>query len=99
MEYMESDLDLLLKHKLEFTEQHLLRLVYNSLCALAFMHEANIMHRDIKSANILITSDCDAKICDFGLSRSIPQQCMDLGGLNSLHLRQLTLKSFQNTDP
>ena len=72
MEYMESDLDQLMKHKIDFNESHLLKIMYNTLCALAFLHEANVMHRDLKSANILITSDCNAKICDFGLSRSIP---------------------------
>jgi serine/threonine protein kinase len=51
---------------------HLLKIVYTSLCAISFLHEANIMHRDIKSANILVQQDCVAKICDFGLARSLP---------------------------
>ena len=72
MEFVETDLDLLLKHKIDFSEHHLLKIVYNTLIALSFMHKANVMHRDIKPANILITSNCDVKICDFGLSRSIP---------------------------
>ena len=72
MEYVESDIDMLLKHKIDYSEHHLTKMVYNSLCALCFLHEANVMHRDLKCANILITSDCNAKICDFGLSRSIP---------------------------
>lgn len=38
---------------------------------MAFLHEAGVMHRDIKSANILINSDCDVKIGDFGLSRTV----------------------------
>ena len=72
LEFMESDVDQLLKHNVDFAEEHLLRITYNFLCALNFMHEANIVHRDIKSANILIDSCCNAKICDFGISRSLP---------------------------
>ena len=55
----------------QFTEEHLIRVSYNSLCALAFLHEANVMHRDIKPSNLFINSDCDVKIGDFGLARNI----------------------------
>lgn len=73
MEYIDTDLDQLLKHKIDFSEHHLLKIVYNSLCALSFIHFANILHRDVKPANILLSSDCSVKVCDFGLSRSLPQ--------------------------
>lgn len=33
------------------------------------MHSANILHRDLKPRNILISSKCEVKICDFGLAR------------------------------
>ena len=52
----------------------MLKIAYNSLCSLAFMHQSNIMHRDIKSANIILNSDCSARICDFGLARTLPFQ-------------------------
>ena len=54
IDYVDTDLDQILKHEIEFSEMHLLKIVYTSLCAISFLHEANIMHRDIKSANILV---------------------------------------------
>lgn len=49
-------------------------LMYNALCALNFLHSANIVHRDIKPANLLLNSNCNIKICDFGLSRTMPKK-------------------------
>jgi serine/threonine protein kinase len=37
-------------------------------CALAYLDEMGIVHRDIKPENIVIGSDGNAKLCDFGLS-------------------------------
>lgn len=54
-----------------FTESHLKVILYNLLCAIKFLHSANIIHRDLKPCNILIDSECNVKICDFGLARSI----------------------------
>jgi len=54
MELMEQDLNGMLKTNIQFNESHLIKVTYNILCAIAFIHEANVMHRDIKPANILI---------------------------------------------
>ena len=54
-------------------EDHIITILYNSLCALSYIHSANIIHRDIKPANFLIDSQCNVKICDFGLARVMPQ--------------------------
>lgn len=38
-----------------------------------YLHdEKNIMHRDLKADNILLTASMDVKICDFGLARAVP---------------------------
>eukprot|EP00760_Papus_ankaliazontas_P013203 PhM_4_TR15662/c6_g1_i1/m.3406/K20717/YDA; mitogen-activated protein kinase kinase kinase YODA len=41
-----------------YTEQILLALLY--------LHESNVVHRDIKSANILLTTEGSCKVADFG---------------------------------
>ena len=53
-------------------------MLYNALCALKYLHKANIIHRDIKPANILITNDCRVLLCDFGLSRALPLRDKEL---------------------
>ena len=41
-------------------------------CSLAYLHEAiepKVIHRDIKSSNILIDEDFNSKVSDFGLAK------------------------------
>lgn len=49
--------------------KHIQLVVYNLLCAMKYIHSANVMHRDIKPGNILLNEDCSVKVCDFGLAR------------------------------
>ena len=55
----------------------MIKIIYNTLCSIAFLQEANVLHRDIKPANLLIDQNYDVKICDFGLSRSAPSGITD----------------------
>jgi mitogen-activated protein kinase 1/3 len=59
---------------LDIDEGHIKIILYNCLCALNILHTTKVFHRDIKPGNILIDSECNIKICDFGLSRVLPKK-------------------------
>jgi eukaryotic-like serine/threonine-protein kinase len=53
----------------ELTVHTALRYILDLLEALAFAHENNVVHRDVKPANIMVLSTGAIKVMDFGLSR------------------------------
>ncbi|KAG0317364.1 hypothetical protein BGZ99_006345 [Dissophora globulifera] len=47
------------------------RIVVEVARGLAYLHSQDIIHRDIKGGNILLTKHNEAKLCDFGISKVI----------------------------
>ena len=53
-----------------FDEKTCLLLIYQLLKALAFMHEKNLFHRDVKPENCMVNkATLELKLCDFGSTR------------------------------
>ena len=71
LELAESDLKKVIKSAIHLQLKHIQLVIYNLICAVKYLHSANVLHRDLKPANILVNEDCSVKICDFGLARSI----------------------------
>lgn len=70
-EYMEHDMSGLANFKLNFPVPVIKCILYQLLQGVNYLHNNNIIHRDIKSANILLNNKGVIKIGDFGLARII----------------------------
>lgn len=70
---MDIDLFTLIQENI-LTEKHKKYILYQTAKSLLYLHSSGLIHRDIKPSNILVNESCDAKLCDFGLVRSIDDQ-------------------------
>ncbi|KAK2196867.1 bifunctional Protein kinase domain/Protein kinase [Babesia duncani] len=53
------------------SEARIIRWTSQILSALCFMHKRHVLHRDLKSLNVLIDSDKRIRLCDFGVSKAL----------------------------
>eukprot|EP00579_Thalassiosira_antarctica_P007627 CAMPEP_0201880084 /NCGR_PEP_ID=MMETSP0902-20130614/10791_1 /ASSEMBLY_ACC=CAM_ASM_000551 /TAXON_ID=420261 /ORGANISM="Thalassiosira antarctica, Strain CCMP982" /LENGTH=463 /DNA_ID=CAMNT_0048408049 /DNA_START=313 /DNA_END=1704 /DNA_ORIENTATION=+ len=70
-ELMETDLYRIIYSKQSLSLDHVQYFIYQVLRALKYIHSANVLHRDLKPSNLLVNSNCDLKVCDFGLARGV----------------------------
>jgi len=77
-EYMKNDLAHIIQNATSpFHESYIKKLMIMLLGGIAFCHQHNVIHRDLKPGNLLIASDGTLKIADFGLARLSIQDSND----------------------
>ena len=89
MELQDIDLWTLLrdpKQRRLWSGHHVHFIFYQLLAVLAFLHSRRIMHRDLKPDNILLTAECDVKLCDFGFARTMSSNTIVLTSIKGTPL-------------
>ena len=99
MSYVEQDLAQIFKEKHQqelFSMDQAKLILYNLLCAVNFLHSANVIHRDLKPGNLLITDlkECRVFLCDFGLARTLPKELSALSKVASPNVQEGKPKEF-----
>ncbi|KAK8987712.1 hypothetical protein V6N11_027455 [Hibiscus sabdariffa] len=70
MEYMEHDLKGLMEAmKQPFSQSEVKCLMLQLLEGIKYLHDNWVLHRDLKTSNLLLNNQGELKICDFGLAR------------------------------
>lgn len=57
------------RNQVDLSVKQRLRIAKDAAVTFSYMHALGIVHRDIKSHNILINDDFHVKVCDFGLAK------------------------------
>jgi len=70
-EYLEYDLTGILEtREIRLSQDHIKSWTYQLLSGVHYMHKNKILHRDLKSSNLLVNRKGELKIADWGLARS-----------------------------
>jgi len=72
-----------LKKEGPFPERLIQNLSYQLLDALRYIHAKNIVHRDIKGQNVLITENNKIKLIDFGCSKRLRRSLKNADALKT----------------
>ena len=100
IEFEQSDLNKVIRSGVMtgISQEHIKLILYNLLCAVKYVHSTNVIHSDFKPHNILIDKDCQVKLCDFGISRTLPDSLQGKGSGNSKRIRDSIIKHNLKSD-
>lgn len=80
-ETMETDLGSIIKSSQDLSIAHIQFFLYQILRGMKYIHSAGILHRDLKPRNLLVNSNWDLKIWDFGLARADIPELYEAGAM------------------
>lgn len=73
MEFVKGQLLREVLHERRLSIEEAVNYASGILTALEFSHKAGVIHRDIKSANVMITDNDQIKVMDFGIARAVSE--------------------------
>lgn len=86
LDYMPFNLEMLISSKYKFKENQLSFILFQLFKAVEYMHDKDLIHRDLKPKHIFLDSKCNLKLSDFGQTRII-NDTMTNKDISSLHYR------------
>ncbi|GMI47600.1 hypothetical protein TrCOL_g4659 [Triparma columacea] len=72
MELLDSDLHRIIQSSQGLSDAHHRYFMHQLLRGVNYLHKHNVIHRDLKPGNLLVTRNCELRITDFGLARLKP---------------------------
>jgi serine/threonine protein kinase len=60
-------------------------IAYQVADAMAFLHTQNVIHRDLKTLNVLLDENNDARLCDFGIAREADTDAVMTGSMGTFN--------------
>uniref|UniRef100_A0A8C7MEZ1 non-specific serine/threonine protein kinase n=1 Tax=Oncorhynchus kisutch TaxID=8019 RepID=A0A8C7MEZ1_ONCKI len=100
MEYcLGSASDVLEVHKKPLQEMEIAAITHGALQGLAYLHSHNMIHRDIKAGNVLLTEPGQVKLADFGSASIVSPANSFVGTKNRWLYQSLKLGCFLRMAP
>jgi len=96
MQYLDGiSLESIIHSRAALSLSEKLKIMIDVCSGLAYAHERNVIHRDVKPANIIILHDGLAKIVDFGIARVTGSTSQTVAGTIIGTLEYMSPENFQ----
>eukprot|EP00826_Nyctotherus_ovalis_P036359 TRINITY_DN3215_c0_g3_i3.p1 TRINITY_DN3215_c0_g3~~TRINITY_DN3215_c0_g3_i3.p1 ORF type:complete len:487 (-),score=72.37 TRINITY_DN3215_c0_g3_i3:71-1531(-) len=89
-DYVEFSLKEMFECGVKLSRRQIERILYGTLLAVAYLHEAQIVHRGIRPESVRVAGNCEAKLCEFGLARNISNETINSKDKSNMYQRELT---------